>query len=186
MPFHQMGYPFLQNRISHFQKTDMRLSSHPCDEHFSFHCLLRRWHCLDKVVRSYAIWLWNISFQDISQCYCFMNTTQNLIYILCLMQDFHMMRKTKTKELISVNFGRHRRPFCQRESVILYLILQIINIHFARHWRVNSEWLPKLGKLAHIPDVFGRKSPQSWQLFTQLFTYFINSRCSPSSFTGVC
>ena len=100
-------------------------------EHFySFHCLLCRWHCLDKVVRSYAIWLWNTNFQDVSQCvfipqmsYCFMNTKQYLINILCLMQDFHMMRETETKELISVNFGRHRRPFCQRESITFYINL---------------------------------------------------------------
>ena len=100
-------------------------------EHFySFHCLLCRWHCLDKVVRSYAIWLWDTSFQNVSQCvfiplmsYSFMNTKQNLIYILCLMQDFHMMRETKTKKLISVNFGRHRRPFCKRESITFYISL---------------------------------------------------------------
>ncbi len=53
-----------------------------------------------------------------------MDNVEHLLYVLCLMEDLHVVTEADAEEFVSQIFGRHWRPFCERECVDLY---------FARH-----------------------------------------------------
>ncbi len=101
---------------------------------YSFHRLSGRWYCLYEIIWSSTIRCRYTSLQYISQCifiplmhYCLMYTKQNLIDVFCFVQNLHMMREADAQELISVNFARQWRPFCQRQSITFYFGMQGIN-----------------------------------------------------------
>ena len=45
---------------------------------------------------------------------------QHFLNVLRLVQNLHVVQETDAKELFTIDFGRHWRPFCQGEIIVRY------------------------------------------------------------------
>ena len=64
-----------------------------------------------------------------------MDAEQYFVDVFRLVQNFHVVRETDAKEFVSIDFGRHWRPFCQGEVIVRYGCSCIFQCQFGRHWR---------------------------------------------------